>query len=569
MIRSVHAGRFPRVFRGDSRRLALILAGIVSAYYAILGLAVLRPEAVYSGDIGVKYVQAQALVANRFRSLNIPYPAEFFDPERTYFPLRPPFVMYVGATTQAIFPPTSTVLQALGVAVAGFRGMMLLTIISAALVLYSAARLAAARDAPFVVVALGLASPLWFYAVSGWEHAPAVALGTLAFALAIAAPPSFAFVAGISVGAGATIRDEMILLLPGLLLATWLRTRRGRSVGVAAAGALVPLLLAMVLEVAYFDRPAAAHLRHAVHMLQAALNTTDYANPDVPVLAPMTRRQQYEAVIQYWLLGYGNDRWIAVFAAAGIVALAARWLTGSVLLMLGWLAGIIVLALIDFRELMTAPKWLAGLLRVAPYLVFAIFQGPKRAPPPGPIALIAAASAAIYLALAFFGADTHGGKSLGPRLLLPILPLLTVSAVMRILSYVRHGIPLERVVGACGIILVCLSLGMHVYGTTVAYYQRNRDDAAAMVALAASRARVIVADDMYTAQLLLPLYGRKVILLADHRDTQAALGGLLARQRIPEIILVSRNPELDVALEPLRRERTDVRGRMFLQYYRR
>ena len=41
------------------------LAVLVIAY-AVLGLVVLEPEAVYSGDIGVKFVQARGLVAHRF-----------------------------------------------------------------------------------------------------------------------------------------------------------------------------------------------------------------------------------------------------------------------------------------------------------------------------------------------------------------------------------------------------------------------------------------------------------------------------------------------------------------------
>ena len=82
----------------------LALAAVI-LFYAVLGLVVLAPESVYSGDIGVKFVQARALADHHFRSLDIPYRGEFLDPARTYFPLRPPFVMNTGGETQAIFPP--------------------------------------------------------------------------------------------------------------------------------------------------------------------------------------------------------------------------------------------------------------------------------------------------------------------------------------------------------------------------------------------------------------------------------------------------------------------------------
>jgi hypothetical protein len=558
--------------RGPRRRapaISVLLVALLTAYYGVLGLAVLRPQAVYAGDIGVKYVQAQALVSNGFRSLHIPYVGAFLDPQGTFNPLRPPFVLFVGDTTQAIFPPASTVLQAAAVGLAGFRGMILLTVLAAGLILYSARRLAPERDAAAVVLALGLASPLWFYAVSGWEHAPGVALGTLGFALAWGSGArSFPLAAGLAVGAGATIRDEVILLVPGLLLAVWVKDRRARSLAITAAGVVAPLALAMALEVWWFERPAAAHMRHAVHVLQSALSATDEPNPDVPVLRRMTDREKYEAVVQYWILGYGDDRWIAAFAGAGALALTLRLATGSAIPLLVWLAGIIGLALIDWHELMTAPKWLAGLLRVAPYVVFVLFPRPRGAGGGRTLQAIALATAGAYLVLAFIGADTHGGKSLGPRLLLPLLPLLAVPALTRIRDYVQRG-GAERWVGYGGVLLVVLSLMMHLLGTTRAYVVRNRDDASAVVALSRARAGVVVADDMFTAQLLLPLYKRKVILLADSPGLQAALGRLLADQRVPEAVLVTRRPGADLSLPPLRLDREEQLGRMLLKYYRR
>ena len=63
------------------------------AFYCVLGLRVLEPDAVYSGDIGVKFVQARALASHHFTSLAIRYPGEVIDAERLFFPMRPPFVM--------------------------------------------------------------------------------------------------------------------------------------------------------------------------------------------------------------------------------------------------------------------------------------------------------------------------------------------------------------------------------------------------------------------------------------------------------------------------------------------
>ena len=575
--------------------IARAAAALIVVLYAVLGLVVLRPEAVYSGDIGVKYVQAQALVEHRFGSLDIPYPGQVVDPERQFFPMRPPFVMAVGGETQSIFPPASSVLQAAAVAVGGFRGMIALSIAAAAVVLFSACALAPPRYRLAVAIAVGVGGPLWFYAVSGWEHAPAVALGTAAFACAVRpgdlvrwpwrgfdpgrqlAARAAPFAAGALLGAGAALRDEVVLLMPGLLIVLWLRTRAWRPLAMAVAGVIVPLALAAAVEVWWFNRPPAAHVRHAVHILQAAFHVTDEPNPELPVLRPMTARERYDTVVTYWLFGRGTDRQVAAFVAALLAALVIRWRWRSSLGILAWVLAFAATAAGDLWEVVTAPKWLAGLVRVSPFVVFAILPyaaGSRDRTGDGsegerwlPAAI--AVTAACYLIVAFAGVDTSGGKSLGPRLLLPLLPLVAVSSMMIVASYLRSGSLADRLVGWSGTALVAMAVAIHAAGTIPAYRYRNADDASAVIAAASSTERIVVADDMYTAQLLFPLYDRKIILLADTIDLGERLGARLAAARLSGALLVSRNPEPAIGLPPLQVERTDQHGRMVVQRWRR
>jgi hypothetical protein len=553
-------------------RLTWIAAAAVVFFYGWLGLVLLVPEAVYSGDIGVKYVQAQSLADHRFRSLDIPYPGEFLDPAREFTPLRPPFVMTSGGETQAIFPPASAILQAVAVARGGFRGMIGVSIIAGAVVLIAAWKVAPPQYGLATIAAIGLGGPLWFYAVSGWEHAPAVAFGTAAFAVAqrLRWTP---FVAGALVGAGATLRDEVMLLAPGLLLAVWIRERGWRRLAAVAAGVVAPLVLAGVIEVWWFHRPPAAHLRHAVHLLQSALHLTTEPNPDVPVLRPMTARERYDTVVTYWLFGRGTDRQVAGFIVSLLAALVIRWKWRSSAGLLVWLLAFGVTTAGDVWEVLTAPKWLAGLVRVAPYAVFAILPAALLGSDPGGsrsrIRGIVAFTAITYLLVAYAGVDTSGGKSLGPRLLLPIIPLLCVSALIGISSYLRSSNVVDRAIGWSGIAFVLMAVTIHLGGTIPAYRQRNADDASAVVAAAASAERIVVADDMYTAQLLFPLYNRKIILLADTIELGNRLGARLAAERFTSAVVISRNPEPLVALPPLRIDRTEVRGRMVLQTWRR
>ena len=563
-------------------RLLVLTTAVIIAGYSLLGLVILAPEALYSGDIGVKYVQARALVKQRFTSLDMPYPGRYIDPSRSFSPLQPPFVMKTGGQTQAIFPPASALLQAVAVGVAGLRGMIALSIAAGAVVLLCTCAMAPPPQRVAVAVAVGVGSPLWFYAISGWEHAPAIAFGTAAFALAMRAPVeslsagTAAVASGALIGAGATLRDEVVLLVPGLLLLIWIRARAWRPLLWALAGAVIPLLLAAALDLWWFNRPAAAHLRHAVHMLESALHLTTQPNLDVPVLEQFTMRERYETVVIYWLAGRGTDLQVAAFTLGLVAALVVRWRWRSSAGLLVWLLAFAATTAGDVWEVVTAPKWLAGLVRVSPVVVCALFPfapGDARRAADSRLAnlfpALTLAATAAYLAIAFAGVDTSGGKSLGPRLLLPLLPLLSVSALMIVASHLRSTLAIDRLVGYTGTALVAAAVVIHVGGTIPAYKQRNAADASTVRAVAASQERIVVADDMFTAQMLFPLYDRKIVLLADSVEQAAALGATLHEWRIPRVLLVTRNPETPMVLPPLNLVRADVRGRMVVQVWSR
>jgi hypothetical protein len=290
----------------------------------------------------------------------------------------------------------------------------------------------------------------------------------------------------------------------------------------------------------------------------------------VPALVPLTTRERYEAVIQYWVLGYGNNLWIAIFGSTVALASAVRWrwrsAAGAVALLV-WLIAVLILAWLDAWEVVTAPKWLAGLHRVTPYLVCALLPLPllaKRDPWPTRVIVV---TSVLFVVVALFMTKTTAGKSLGPRLLLPLLPLLAVAAVVRIAAYLKSGVRVERLIGATGVALVVTAAAIHLAGTLPAYYARNRDDSSAVLTAMHSPARVIVADDMFTAQLLFPLYYRKIVFLADTGELRARLGTRLADAKVPEVLLLSRRPEPGMRLSPLKIRQSDYVGRLYIQYW--
>jgi hypothetical protein len=542
------------------------IAGVLGVY-AVLAFVLLAPYVIYSGDYGITYVQARELVANGYRSPAIEYRGAFIDPEARFTPFRAPFVVQTRAGLQAIFPPLGIVLAAPFVAIGDFAGMRAVSIVSAAVILWCAWRLLDRRDAVFPIV-LGLATPLWFYAVTESEHAPSVAFGVAAFVIAARGGGwRSAALAGVLLGTGTSVRDEVGLLIPGLLYGIWLKTRRWDVVGAALAGAVAALGAAAAIEVWWFQRPLATHLRHAVHLLRRALQLTKARNPEVPELVPLTFQDRYNYVIEYWLLGYGDDRALAAAGALFAIALAARFFWRSNVPLIALALPLVALAAWDLWALIREPKWVPGMYRLSPFLLFLLL--PARTGESAPwIVRVAVVAVLSYIGIALIAVDTSGGKSLGPRLLLPLLPVAAVAAWTNIKSCLRSPRPDARVLGGAGLALTAAALAIHTCVTIPAYLPRNNDDRTAMETIAAAPERVIVADDMFTAQQLLPLYYRRVILLADTPYLGSELAGLLAQQRIRGALVVSRSADPRTSLFPFNRVDAVQRGRFKIETWR-
>jgi hypothetical protein len=103
--------------------------------------------------------------------------------------------------------------------------------------------------------------------------------------------------------------------------------------------------------------------------------------------------------------------------------------------------------------------------------------------------------------------------------------------------------------------------------STRAYYERNRVDAAAVLAARTASPGIVVADDVFTAQLLLPLYYRKIILLADSDTLGAMLGTQLNDAQVSDVLIVSRKAQPATSLPPLSLHRVSRVGRMVIQHW--
>ncbi|MGE0449491.1 MAG: hypothetical protein AB7Q29_07900 [Vicinamibacterales bacterium] len=180
MTRSTSEGR-TRDDVTQRRQAALVLAAIAVVFVALS--AGLRPDAFYVGDPGVKLLAAHHAAAHPAHPLQVALPTIGSD----RVPHVSPFFIvhddHAHAVTSELFP----LLTAPLLATLGLRGLYLWPAFGFLLALAACARLGRAldprRSAPVLIATAAAGTPLLFYGLEFWEHAPAVAAATAAAAL--------------------------------------------------------------------------------------------------------------------------------------------------------------------------------------------------------------------------------------------------------------------------------------------------------------------------------------------------------------------------------------------------
>ncbi len=243
------------------RRLALVLAACTIGVIALA--SGLRPDAFFVGDPGVKLIVARHAARHPAQPLEIPLP--IIGTDRT--PHVDPFFSVHGDHAHAITAEFFPLVSAPLFAAFGARGLYVWPALGFLGALAACAWLARTLDPrrsaalPAIVAALG--TPLLFYGLEFWEHAPAVAAGAAGAALLLHAarrssdlrsqPVAMTFGAGVLFGVATLLRPEAAWFAVAVVIAsrTLPRAVAWRSAAVAAGGAaltLAPLILYSLLH---------------------------------------------------------------------------------------------------------------------------------------------------------------------------------------------------------------------------------------------------------------------------------------------------------------------------------
>ena len=271
----------------------LLFASVVVGVIYIGLMLVLPPEAFFSGDEGIKWLQVDSIRRHWWTSLAVDAPGEEVDPSHE---LLPAFLVTSGGAVRSIFPAGYPLVASFPYAILGTRGIYLVSGAAAILCMFVTARLARLVLQPGnpgriswadgAGIAAVVATPLVFYGATIWEHTLAVLLVTAALipltkALGGDATGWHGAAAGLLLGCAAAVRTETALIAPaavaaGLIVAGW--KGFGRQAMTLTMGVLVILVPRAYLHRQVFGSWLPPHLT-ANPALQPLLGAYDLLLP--------------------------------------------------------------------------------------------------------------------------------------------------------------------------------------------------------------------------------------------------------------------------------------------------
>jgi hypothetical protein len=542
---------FPTAIRPIAR-LSWALFGLIAAigvlYVTLIFGGWLGPlNAFWSSDQGVKLIQVFSLLLNKYRTNALLYPGQVYDPQALFSPLRGQY-LWRGGQAYAMFSAPFAYLSSIPFFLAGYPGLYLIPILSTLLTLRAYSMIARCCLSPAWVLAgvviLALASPLFFYTLTFWEHTAAVLLVTSALALALDGMRSSnarpLLIAGLFLGAAAWLRNEVILSIPALGLALLVVRPPGMwrvSFWIGGGAALTIGLLLVFNQASYgsFLGP---------HVLVAG--QSNYARAtDLSTL--IEQRLGWATT----LLVPQAHRFVLIDLGLLIaVALASRLTKHRLAIAIGALGvSLLAVRLSSLIQLMLSSGLHSTLLETFPLVL--LLALPRAPAEPAAAAEQHAARlagslseerivsllewfAVGYIALAWLAYIPDGGTQWGPRVLLPALPPIVVVVLWRVSGWVHS--PSTRQIGlAIAVALVLVSstaFAGQIYGLRQIYLF-NTNNAYILRTVNQCGERVIVTGVWYAPPLLAPIFydGHLVYLAGTARDFET-LVRQLARQGV-------------------------------------
>jgi hypothetical protein len=509
--------------------------GLVVLAACLAVIATTPGDAYWVNDCGNKALVAQRMVDTRFEQVAFDRPGAEFDSRGRWFPIPPPFALRRGEAFVSAYPAAYPALAAAGLATLGPRGLRLPAALGAA----ACAALFALWVAPALgcgvalvgALTLGLATPLFFYGVTVWEHSLTVALSLGAWLLLSGERIWRWAAAGVLIAAACWLREELVLMALALVAAAGLRGRPLRLVVALAVGASVPTAALLFFNAGFYGHPLGGHV--AANLGADAGRAIFSGGADVSRLT----------AVPGLLGGFGHrpaERWVlgllglALPLAGALAPRRAREAAGLTLALAG--VGLLAWGIACARMLNGATPLRElvlhnGLLLQWPMFVLAGLGARRVLHDAAFAALRTAALAGALFALLVvaagmalpsgFGVQVGAGVHWGPRVLLPALPAFLLFA----LAAISGRPPAARLAWGALALAGILSTLLAMWFLT----HQKLDGARFAKQLHALEPRVVLTSHPLLAQHLAALWEHKAMLLT--ADVASLRGAAQALQR--------------------------------------
>ena len=493
-------------------------------------------------DSAVRRVQTLSLGRSAFTDQRLIYRAEYLDPRRWFFPFQKPFVFRTPGGYQSIFPTLAAAIDVPFEYLGGFPAIRAVSIAATGCAAWLLLSVTGHRRDWLLPVLFVLATPVWFYSMgaSGPPVAMALALGGV-FVSMTSGPRTRALFGGLLIGVASLLRDESLALLPGLMIVLLVLRKELRSPALALAGAVAPVVAMAVIDRVVYDRPAAAHMLHAVSLF------ADVPAGSVPALSRMGWYERYATVLIYWLDGHSTAH-LLVVAAVVLAGAIAWWRYRSPYALLPAMAVLAYSAVADTWMVLNAPRRLPGLLRLSPFVAFAALPAAFLQSNERSLRRAAQCIAAVFILVALLTTNTAGGKSLGPRLLLPAFPLIVLAAWLGIRSHLanwREGAS-QSIVGGTGALLIACALIINVAVEMPIFRTVDADATAAARHIATAPDPAIVFGNPLFIEVAIPAYTTKAVMLVSSAQDRLDIASRLAAAQVRTFLSIGRDDGFDL-----------------------
>jgi hypothetical protein len=533
----------------SDRRLVLLVVAGAALVLGVIAFGPLRGDTFSSIDSSIKYLQASAFAASGFRSMALPYPASALDPAGLFLPYDTPFAFRNAGAYESIFPSAYALIAA-GLVGFGPGALKLLSIAGAALTAGATFRLSDRAPRWIPALLLVFATPVWFYGTQASEVALALAASTAAFVVARRDAPGTDLVCGLLIGLAAVLRDESLLVVPGLLYARYRYAGAGFGVLPLLVGIAIPIGLFALIDDLWLGRPVLAHLRHAAPLLNTILPRSRAMLPHLPVLA---WRERYSTIVHYWLVGDHSFYVIAGLAVLLAIAFALRrGVSGAVIVALV-AVGAVVLHWRDVVPLLQEPRFPTGLIRLSPFLLFAVLPFAPGAAH-GPARAVALVTAGTFIVCIWITLSATGGKGLGPRYIIALWPLLVATAWDGFRSWSDWSGPriIRATVVAAGVVLMAGSVLIQLGIALPVWTGHIRSDADTLAAVRATPGQVVVLTDDIDMQLVGADFGRRPVMYVARGNLWGDFSTRMVASGKREFLVVTRVQRAPQSIPPFK-----------------